>query len=328
MSQTSPRGTTSTASTIGAIRSRTGDLVRLNRIDLNLFRVFDIIDRERSLSRAATVLCLSQSAVSHALSRLREQLEDPLFVRQGRGVAPTPLARQLAPAIRDALASLHGALQRQRPFLPERDVERLVLAMHDELEPILLPALFNRLRSIVPRLRVSCVRLDRGNLKADLAAGRLDLAIDVAQPTDPDLLHEPLLQDSFCVVAAASRRRLDADTYMAAQHIAVSSRRTGLPIEDYLLSRQGLQRDVVLRCQHFQAAGRIVAESKLLLTMPRHHASLLLPALAVRLLKLPLPMPPLEVHLYWHRQSDVEPANRWLREELHAVMSGLKRGAG
>lgn len=307
----------------------TVNLSRLQRIDLNLFRVFDVVYRERSLSRAAAVLYLSQSAVSHALARLREQVGDPLFVRQGRGVTPTPLARQLSPVIRDALASLHGALQRQRPFEPQRDVERVVLAMHDELEPIVLPPLFSRLREAVPRLAVSSVRLDRANLKADLAAGRLDLVVDVAQPTDPELLHEPLLQTAFCVAAATDRRRLGADDYLKARHVSVSSRRTGLPIEDFLLSRQGMQREVVLRCQHYEAAGRIAAASDLLLTLPRYHAELLRTTLELKLFKLPLPLPPMDVHLYWHRQVDAEPANRWLRDELRAVLrvNGRRRRA-
>ena len=296
------------------------NLSRLQRIDLNLFRVFDVVYHERSLSRAAAVLFLSQSAVSHALARLREQIGDPLFVRQGRGVTPTPLARQLAPVIRDALASLHGALQRQRSFEPQRDVERVVLAMHDELEPILLPPLFSRLRKAVPKLTFASVRLDRGNLKADLAAGRLDLVVDVAQPTDPELLHETLLQAEFCVVSATRRRRLGADDYLKAQHASVSSRRTGLPMEDFLLSRQGVQREVVLRCQHYEAAGRLVAASDLLLTLPRYHAELLRTTLDLRLFKLPLELPPMDVHLYWHRQVDAEPSNRWLRDGLREVV--------
>lgn len=305
--------------------NQTASLSRLQRIDLNLFRVFDVVYRERSLSRAAGVLYLSQSAVSHALARLREQIDDPLFVRQGRGVTPTPLARQLSPVIRDALASLQGALQRQRPFEPGRDVERVVLAMHDELEPILLPPLFAQLRRQVPRLAVASVRLDRANLKADLAAGRVDLVVDVAQPTDPELLHEPLLQAEFCVAATARRRRLGAEDYLGAQHVAVSSRRTGLPIEDFLLSRQGLQRDVVLRCQHYEAAGRIVVGSDLLLTLPRHQAELLRTTLELKLFKLPLALPPMDVHLYWHRQVDAEPASRWLRDELREVVQRRAR---
>lgn len=88
----------------------------LSRFDLNLFRVFEVVYRERNLTRAAGLLHLSQSAVSHALARLRDQLGDPLFVRQGRGVAPTPLAERLAPGIHDALAGLHRSMNRCQTF--------------------------------------------------------------------------------------------------------------------------------------------------------------------------------------------------------------------
>ena len=297
---------------------RTDDAPRLLRLDLNLFRVFDVVYRERNLTRAAAALALSQSAVSHALARLREVLQDPLFVRRGRGVAPTPRAEQLAPAVQQALTALRQGLQRGRAFDPARDLTRLRLALHEELEPNLLPALFRRLRALAPGVSVASVRLDRSNLKADLAAGRIDLAIDVAQVTDPELRHEPLLQDSLCVVSAASRRRLDSAAYMAAQHIAVSSRRTGPAMEDFMFGRQGLQRQIALRCQHYGSACRIAAESDLLLTLPRRNAeSLRTPAL--RLWRMPLQLPPIELHLYWHRQAELEPATLWLRGELRAL---------
>ncbi|MDR3414870.1 MAG: LysR family transcriptional regulator [Nevskia sp.] len=294
------------------------DVPRLLRLDLNLFRVFDVVYRERNLTRAAAVLSLSQSAVSHSLARLREVLQDPLFVRRGRGVAPTPRAEQLAPAVQQALAALRQGLQRGRAFDPAHDLTRLRLAMHEELEPNLLPAVFERLRVAAPAAAIASVRLDRANLKADLAAGRVDLAIDVAQVTEPELRHEPLLQDSLCVVSAAARRRLDFDSYMAAQHIAVSSRRTGPAMEDFMFGRQGLQRQIVLRCQHYESACRIAAASDLLLTIPRRNAESLRTA-ALRLWRMPLELPPIELHLYWHRQAELEPATLWLRSELRAL---------
>src|SRR5579885_3192740 len=105
------------------------DAPRFDRVDLNLIRVFDVVYRERHLTRAAQTLFLSQSAVSHALARLRRQLGDPLFERQGRGVVPTPLARRLAPQIGEALAGLRLALQGDRAFRPEHDLRQLTIAI-------------------------------------------------------------------------------------------------------------------------------------------------------------------------------------------------------
>ncbi|MBM7116813.1 LysR family transcriptional regulator [Archangium primigenium] len=291
---------------------------RLAGLDLNLFRVFDVVLQERSLTRAAEVLFLSQSAVSHALARLREQLGEPLFVREGRGVAPTPLAERLAPEIREALTLLQQAVHRTRQFEPGRDVVELVLAMNDELEPSLLPGLVERLRVHAPKVRVSSVRVERTKLERDLASGRLDLAIDVAQPTSPGLRHAPLLRDDFRVVAAR-RRKLDLAAYLAARHVTVSSRRTGLALEDLVLNRLGHQREIAVRCQHYEAACRVVAGSDWLLTMPRRHAEAIARPLGNHLLPMPLALPPLEIHLYWHRQTELDPRGRWLREQVLAA---------
>lgn len=290
----------------------------LSRLDLNLFRVFDTIYRERNLTRAAGILCLSQSAVSHAVGRLRARLGDPLFVREGQGVVPTPLADRLWPDIQEALALLRQAVHRSQRFDAARDVGQVTLAMNDELEPSILPVLVRELRAQVPALRVASVRLDRASLRADLAAGRLDCAIDVAQPVSADLCHAPLLRDDFVVVSREARA-LDAEAYLAARHITVSSRRTGRAVEDFGLSRLGLERQVIMRCQHYEAACRIVAQSDLLLTMPRRQAEAVNAALGNAVLPMPIPLAGVALHLYWHRQRDGDPANRWLRERVLAA---------
>src|SRR5690554_1241190 len=120
------------------------------RMDLNLFRLFAIIYRERNLTRAAEQLFLSQSAVSHALTRMREQLDDPLFVRDGQGVCPTPLANRLWPDIEQALELLQQALQRSNAFDPKRDLKQLTIAMNDEIEPLFLPKIMQWLQQHAP----------------------------------------------------------------------------------------------------------------------------------------------------------------------------------
>lgn len=286
----------------------------LRRTDLSLLAVFDIVYRERNLTRAAQLLSLSQSAVSHALARLRDRLDDPLFVRQGRGVVPTPRADQLAPGIQAALARLEEAL-RPQGFDPARDLRRITVAMADELEPMVLPSLMRAMRAAAPRAVLASVRFERGALRADLAAGRIDLCIDVARPTEAELVHTSWRQHRLCVVSARPRR-LTVASYLAADHVAASSRRVGPTMEEFLLGRLGLQRRVALRCQNYEAACRVVAESGMLLTMPREQALPLRAALGFRILPLPMELPPIELHLFWHRQAQDLPVQRWLRERL------------
>lgn len=294
------------------------------RLDLNLLRTFDVVYRERSLTRAAHVLSVSQPAISHALNRLREALEDPLFQRSGFGVTPTLVADRLAPAVRDALADLQAALQRGTGFDPQRDLSRLRLAVPEELEITVLPTLVPLLRKLAPALRVTSLRLDRRHMEAELAAARIDLVLDVARPTSPELRHAPFMDDEFCVVAAR-RRRLDAEAYAAAGHVSVSSRPSGPTLEDYALSRLGIQREVVLRCQNYAAACRVVAASDLLLTMPRRLARMSQEGVDCVLLPVPLSVPSVPLHVYWHRQVDGDPANQWLREQFSAVSRRLQR---
>jgi len=164
------------------------DISRLSQLDLNLLHVFDVVAREGNLSEAARGLSVTQSAVSHAIARLRDQLGDPLFVRQGRGVAPTPLAERLAPAIRQAMAVLERALAARGAFDPGLDVPRLTLALPDEVEPMVLPVLRARLARTAPGLVLASVRIDRPRMRADLWNRKLDAALDVPQhPRQPQL---------------------------------------------------------------------------------------------------------------------------------------------
>jgi DNA-binding transcriptional LysR family regulator len=300
------------------------DPSRLNQLDLNLLHVFDVVVREGNLSEAARGLSVTQSAVSHAIARLRAQLGDPLFVRRGRGVTPTPLAERLAPAIRQAMAVLERALTARRAFDPGIDVPHLTVALPDELEPMVLPVLRARLARTAPDLVLASVRIDRARLRADLWARKLDVVLDVPQPTPPEVLHEPMFDDAFCVAASRRRRQLRREAYLAAGHVAVSSRRHGPAMEDYLLASQGLERRVVVRCRRYETALAIVAASDLLLTLPRQQVAHHRAALPIRLFRAPVPIAPMQVRLYWHRQSDDDPAHRWIREQ---VRRGLVRRA-
>lgn len=292
----------------------------LGRIDLNLFRVFEVVYRERNLTRAAALLHLSQSAVSHALQRLREQLDDPLFVREGRGVAPTPRATQLAPGIQEALAGLLRSVTRDQDFDPAQDRRTFTLNMPEQMEPVVLPSIIDHLRRVAPQLQVRCSSLHWAELQRELSAGRIDLAIEIARPTDTELRQQLLLSDPLCVVAGpAFSGPLSMARYMAAEHIAVTSRRRGICVEDLALARQGLARQVRQRCQHYLSAALLVTQSEWLLTMPRRYAELINAGLPNRLLELPVSLPPVSLNLYWSRQVEHQAGHAWLREQMLAL---------
>lgn len=294
------------------------------KLDLNLFRVFAMVCRERNLTRAAEQLHISQSAVSHALARLREQLNDPLFVREAQGVTPTPLALRILPAVQEGLALFERVAHHDDAFDPSRDITRMTLAMNDEVEPLLLPGISQAVRRHLPDAVMSSVRVDRSTMKADLASGLLDCAIDVAHVADDELKHTPLTREHF-VVASSSGTAIDMHAYLTGRHVTVSSRRRGRSIEDWELSRLGHRRQVLARCQHYASAWSLVAASDLLLTIPQNLALSLNSSVTIHIHPLPLPVPPVELHLFWHRDRDRDGANSWLRQLVSTQVMGNSR---
>lgn len=301
--------------------------MHISRIDLNLFVVLDAVCSEGNLTRAAKTLNLSQPAVSHALARLREMLKDPLFVRQGSQMMPTPLTRTLIGPIRQALQTLDASVQHGRAFEPAQARRTFYIGFRDVLEATTLPPLISQLKQIAPLVDIASVRVDRRELESELAGGTLDLAIDVLLPVAESVRRARIARDTLVVVARRDHPvvsgRLDLETYLAQSHALVSSRRKGPGLEDLELARIGRQRHIGLRCQHYYAACRVVSESDLLLTMPEQYAHIANANLPNCILPLPLEMPPLDVYLYWHAHAEHEPANRWLRETLLALFLAM-----
>jgi len=298
--------------------------MHLNRVDLNLLVVLDAIYTEGGITKAARKLHLTQPAISHALARLREMFGDPLFERQGQAMAPTPLARGIIEPVRRSLRNLEITLNQVSQFDPASSQHRFTIGVRDVLEATLLPALMARIEKEAPHIEIAAVRADRRELESELAMGSLDAAIDVLLlPLSGHIHHTPIGLDPLVVVARKQhpkiRKKLDLDTYLAQEHILASSRRSGPGLEDMELARQGHQRRIRLRCQHYFAACSVVSQTDLLLTMPETYARIASKQFDNQILPFPLTLPQMDAHLYWHANVEDEPANRWLRERMMEV---------
>lgn len=293
-----------------------------NRLDLNLLHVFDTIYREGSLTRAARALHLTQPAVSHSLARLRDHFDDPLFSRQGNRMVPTPLARRFVESMRPGLNQIHSAVNQFHAFDPASNRKTFALALRDVLESTFLPQLVTRLNDY-PEIEINSQRIARRDMESLLAAGKLDFAVDVLLPISDQTAHEQLRKDRLVVLARKDHRlagqELTMENYLQERHILVSSRTEGPGIEDFELSRLGLQRKIRLRCQHFYAACQVVETSDLLLTMPEGYARQIAARSDTCILNPPEGLPDVDIHLYWHRAYEKEPALLWLRDLFHAV---------
>jgi DNA-binding transcriptional LysR family regulator len=294
--------------------------IHLSRIDLNLFVVFDAIYTEGGITHAAKRLSLTQPAISHALARLRELFDDPLFMRQGKGMIPTPLARVMIDPVRQSLQGFEATLKRVDRFDPATARKHFTVGMRDVRELTVLPNLLRTVTRAAPFVDISVVRAERKQLEAELATGTLDAAIDVRLALSDEVRRKLINAERLVVIARPGHptvgRKLDLETYLSQDHILVSSRRRGFGVEDYELSRHGLHRRIRLRCQHYFAACRVVSETDLVLTMAERYARMVNRLFRNRVLPFPLAVPDYDAYLYWHVNAEADPGNQWLRKQL------------
>ena len=291
------------------------------KIDLNLFVVFDTIYREGNITRAAHALNLSQPAVSHALGKLRQHFDDPLFVRQGNEMCPSSVAKNVIADIRESLHQLTVCLNQSSQFEPLTSQKNFTLSLLGSLEATYLPALIRKLMNEAPHMYIkSQRRVHRNEMENKLASGDIDLAVDTLLPVSSNILHTPIEQDQMMVVARKNhpeiKNTLDLKNYLSQQHVLVSSRSTGPGLEDFELSRIGLQRKIALRCQHAFSACRIITNTDMLLTLSKTAALMYSDIMDITIYPLPVALPPIDVHLYWHINVDKDPANKWLRNKM------------
>jgi len=303
-------------------------------LDLNLLRVFDEVMAERSLTRAARNLSLTQPAVSNALRRLRDTLGDELVRRSGQGVEPTPQALALWPSVRQALRQLQAAIV-PSSFVPAEAGSTFVLAMADATAAELMGGLAIRLQEAAPGVSVRVVPLTTRDPRRMLTEGMADLALGYfpavltdltarAQTGEPvNFAHQRLYAGEYvCVMRKGhplAEAPLTLETYCAARHLLVSFSGRPYGYVDEALSSIGRQRRIVLTVNQFFTAGRVVVNSDLLTVLPWHFVPTtgMSDQLVVR--PLPLEVPPVHVEALWQERQQDNPAHQWLRQQLLEV---------
>lgn len=294
--------------------------MNVDDLDLNLLTVFDRVLRERSITRAAESLGLSQPAISNALARLRALTGDRLFVRAATGMVPTAYAESVAPAIGQALGAIRSALQRGTDFDATTSDRCFTLYVTDLGEVYFLPRLVARLAAVAPGIRFRTLPTPRDHPATALQAGTVDLAIGNLPDLKSGFYQQRLFRERYvCIVRDAHPfvgARLTPKRFEVAGHVLAAPSGTGhAAIERFLLAHGG-RGAIAVEVQHFLAVPAIVAQTDLIGIVPTRIARQALRDHPVRLVELPMAIPPFIVKQCWHARAHHDPGNRWLRRHI------------
>lgn len=287
-------------------------MAHLRTVDLNLLVILDALLEERSVTRAAQRLGMSQPAVSRALARLRNLFSDPLLVEGRDGYVPTPRAVAVRPLLQSALAEVERMLE-SRPYDPSSATGKFRLFVTDLHAAVLIPRLIARLDAEAPGVDLDVLPVGPQVMQA-LEDGAVDAAIGLSAGAPAEIRRRTLFQEGFCTLMRPGHpaaNDLTLDRYMRAGHIVVNIGSPQTAPVDAVLG--GGKRRIRVRAPSFLAAVEIAAQSDLMLTLPVSLTRTL--AVSGRLVALPSPvkLAPISMDLFWHARFQNEPRHVWLR---------------
>jgi len=288
-------------------------------LDIKLLRLLDQLCVTRSVTRSAEALGQSQPTISIWLARLRQQLGDPLFVRTGEGMLPTPRTDALMPIVREVLAGLERLSESGATFDPGTARRRFSICMTDASHITLLPQLLAHVWAVAPGVTLEASRID-ANLAQALQGGDADLAVGFLPWLDTGFYQQALYTQDWICLANANHMRVSADSaanwnldvYQRESHVGINSG-TGYQLLDNAVASQRLTRNIRLELPGFLGVSAILSTSPLIATLPRHIGETLARASGLRVLPCPFPIPGFTVKQYWHARYQHDAACRWLR---------------
>lgn len=297
---------------------------QLARSDINLLLTLAVLLEELSVTRAATRLCLSQSAVSKALAKLREQFSDPLFVRSAHGLKPTAKARALQPKL-DLLVQQLTSLNQPDIFDPRTSQRRYNIALVESAYPLILPHFLPALFSQGANLTISTHNWGADSMSG-LKSGELDLGItgrDIEgsaehhiNATPADICHQEIYRDhQMCLVRRGHpclKDNWDLENFLNQRHVQVRCDGSERWLLDYRLAEHGLQRDIAIVVPDFNHAANLCSYTDVVFTAPSHFTTLMTKQFNLVQLELPIALPPMAYTLFWHQERKDEQALQWL----------------
>jgi len=310
------------------------NIMNFQTFDLNLLRVLDAMLHERNTTRVAERINLSQPAVSSALNRLRHALGNPLFVRAGNMMVPTPFAQSLQAPLRQALEQLEATLSGLADFDPALSTRRFRIFGSDYFSEVLMPRLVDLLATQAPGMRLQRLHQDPASFVRQLGEERIDFALMPPEETPGWVGRAVAFHSSVVVVASDGNDRLGRagiapgqvlpmDLFCDMPHVQFAPEGGTSSNEDEILARLGRRRRVVLTVPDFYSVGHTVAHGQLIATLPTRFALSLAERLGLATYQVPFEFPMIRLCLYWHSRYSDYPEHRWMRERILEALEPL-----
>ena len=300
----------------------------LREIDLNLLVVFNQLLIDRSVSKAADKLGVTQPAISNSLKRLRLAFKDELFLRTSRGMEPTPYALHLAEPVIYSLNTLQSAFLKRDSFDPKKSTRKFRIVMTDIGEMYFMPPLMEALSKRAPNVCISTLRPNAGNLQDDMEFGTVDLALGLLPDLKAGFFQRRLFRHKYvCVFRKGhpeARSPMTLKQFCDLDHVGVVAANTGHGEVDGLLERAGIKRKMRLVVPHFIAVGHILQSTDLIATLPERFAERCRVPFGLVTSPHPSRLPDIAINLFWHAKFNRDPGNMWIRQLFVELFADTK----
>ncbi|MGD9539788.1 LysR family transcriptional regulator [Methylocystis sp.] len=301
-------------------------MINLRSFDLNLLLALKALLEEKNVSRAAEKLYLSQPAMSHVLSRLRSQLDDPILVKSASGMVPTARALALLEPTVAVLREIERIVESSPKFDPATSRRRFVIATSDYVVFAVLPKLAESIMRIAPNIEVHIRQPIVGPPHIALEKENIDVAIgfDAIFGATPHICSDALMGESMvCLTrqcnATVPGNEITLEQFLECKHMLISWREAGTGLIDDSLAKLGLRRDVSFILPNFLTTPWILEKTDLLLCLPWRMADKFVQLAPLKILPIPIDLPRYELRMLWHPRYEKDRAHMWLRERLRTI---------
>lgn len=294
----------------------------LRTFDLNLLVAFDVLMRELNVTRAADQMFITQSAMSHILQKLRQQLDDPLLVKTPSGMKPTERALALIDPVRALLAETERLIQPPLAFDAATSQRRFVLAATDYIEFLLMPELSGLIENIASGIDLHVKRTETSFPVTLLENGSLDVVLGFESVLNPPtyLQRQYLFSDKMACVVKKDHPLISKppslEEFVTVPHMLISRTGSNVGIIDQELTALGLERRIKLIVPHFLSAPLIVAKTDMILSLPYRIAEQFTKLAPLAIFPVPIKLPDYDLCMIWHPLRDKDPAHQWLRDKI------------